>query len=444
MSEKSLFGTSGIRGSANDLFTNQFSFDLGRTFSQFLSSHGESGNVAVGRDPRDSSPRIKSAFVSGLITEKIKVFDEGIVPVPAVHSVLISDDFFSGSVMVTGSHIKSDLNGIKFFAFKEEISKEAEREIEKIYFELKEKVEYRKLDADINSENRALEIYTKYLLSHADGPYPKWKVVVDPGNGAQTPIAPGVFANLGLNVIPLNCDITQGIICRDTEVESDFEDLKKKVVETVSDFGIGFDSDGDRVIFIDSVGNYISGDYVGTLIAKALPDTSVATPISTSQVIDNIGKNVIRTKVGSPFVVAAIKDNKISFGFEANGGGIFTEMKSRDGGRSAIEILNLLKRKNKSLSDLVLELPKFYLFKEKIEYKWELKDKILTEVKRVFRGQKVEELDGIKIWVNDDSWILFRSSSNAPEFRVFSESASEKTASKLLEDGLSLVRSQVN
>ena len=141
--KKSLFGTSGIRGSAEKLFTNQFCFDIGRTFAIFLDRHNQGGGIAIGIDPRGSSPRIKDAIEAGLIYEKREIFDQGASPVPAICYILKISDYYAGSVMVSGSHIQPHLNGVKFFAFDEEILKKHEAEIETIYKSIKNKIRYR-------------------------------------------------------------------------------------------------------------------------------------------------------------------------------------------------------------------------------------------------------------------------------------------------------------
>ena len=435
-----LFGTSGIRGDAKTLFTNQFAFDLGRSFAQFLSDYGEAGSVAVGMDPRESSPRIKEYVISGLIYEGREVYDEGVSPVPAICYIQQTSEKYSGSIMISGSHIKPKLNGIKFFAFGEEILKKHEKEIEKIYFNLKEKVEPKKLISTLRKENTANDSYKEYLMGFSKKPYPKWKVVVDPGNGAQSDVMPEVLRLLGLDVIELNASVQGQFYSRDTEVEGDFEELQRLVKNKKADFGIGYDSDGDRVVFIDEKGQFIPGDYSGTLIAREINTSMVVTPINTSQVIELIGKKVIRTKVGSPYVVAKMKELGAGFGFEANGGGIFENMKSRDGGRTTIEMLNILKKSSKTLSNLVAELPHFHLARSKVEYKWSLKEKILKEAKKTFTGIKVEELDGLKIWLDKNTWILFRSSQNAPEFRVFVESKSREKSEELMKKGIDFVK----
>ncbi len=442
MSQQNLFGTSGIRGDAASLFTNQFSFDLGRVFSIFLKKHSADGWIAVGMDPRESSPRIKEALTKGLAYEGRSVYDEGTTSIPSMNWILKTEPQFAGSIMVSGSHIKPKLNGMKFFSFGEEILKRHEEEIQKIYEEEKEKVGFddsETLLKNVQTESRARESYIEYLVSKASPDFPKWKIVVDPGNGAQSETAPEMLTRLGFDVIKMNCSIQELFLSRDTEVSGDFADLQKKVVEEKAGLGIGFDSDGDRVVFIDEKGGFIPGDYSGTIIAKHIDSKRVVTPINTSQVIDKIGKEVIRTKVGSPYVVGKMEEMDIPFGFEANGGGIFEEMHSRDGGRTVVEFLNILKKSGKKISELVADLPKFYLSRDKVEYKWELKDEILAKAKEKFKGVKVEEIDGLKIWIDDSTWILFRSSMNAPEFRVFAESKSEEESRKLLMDGIEFV-----
>lgn len=394
----------------------------------------------MGIDPRPSGPRIKEYFTSGLVYQNREVFDEGVVPIPSLNWLLISSDFVA-SAMVTGSHIKADLNGIKFFAFKEEILKEYEQEITDIYKKVKEEIPVARETPLVKGENRANELYIQMLEKLAQTPFPAWKVVVDCGNGAQTEVMPKVLAKLGLQLITINCDLTQAFLSRDTETEGAFSELQKEVIKEKANIGIGFDADGDRVVFIDEKGHFIPGDYSGALISKYGSTKLVVTPINTSQVVEYLGKPVVRTKVGSPYVVAKMKEVGADFGFEANGGGFSRElMLSRDGGSTTIKILNILKQTNKSLSQLIGELPRFFLYRTKVDCPWEKDNEVLAAAKAKFKGIKTEELDGLKIWTDNTTWVLFRSSQNAPEFRVFAEAKTQEEATKLGEDGIKLVK----
>jgi len=434
---KSLFGTSGIRGKVVELFTNQFCFDMGRTFAKFLDNHDQKGPVAIGIDSRESSPRISKYVIKGLEESDRSVTFHGAIPVPACHNTILSTKAI-GSIMVTGSHIDLTSNGVKFFAFKEEISKVHEKDITKIYHDLKGKVVCPTEDpGDSPLDTAGLNNYIELLLSLAEKSDKKYKIVADPGNGVQTKVVKAVIPKLGHKLVMINGDLTKELLSRDTEADGSFKELQKAVLDNKADFGMGFDTDGDRVVFVDHKGKFIPGDYSGTLIAKYHPSKTVVVPINVGNVIESIGKKIIRTRVGSPFVVAAMKENNSGIGFESNGGGVYKEvMMSRDGGASMIKLLNILTSTKKSLSDLILELPQYYLRKQKFDCPREKNEIILSKAKDFTKTQSVDTTDGLKLIIDSHNWVLFRPSSNAPEFRVFVEANTAEKADKLLNDAL--------
>ncbi len=436
----SLFGTSGIRAEAS-FFTEQFCFDMGRTFALFLKAHKTDGKVAVGRDPRLSGQNILNFYSSGLIYEGREVHSMGIVPIPALNYLLKKDPSFGAATMVTGSHVKETMNGLKFFFLGEEISKEEEKEITAIYEKIKNQVLFKDLSAKILSSDLAFGFYENLLWGMADKPYPSWKVVVDPGNGAWTGFAVKLLSRFDLTTVGLNNSLDLAFISRDTEQDGVFKDLQKAVVEQKADLGIAFDADGDRVVFIDEKGNFIPGDYSCSLIAGSSSSSTIVTPVGSSQVVDSLGKKVIRCQVGSPFVIKAMKENNSLFGFEANGGGISGEiMFTRDGGTTMVKMLNTLKKHNGSLSSLVAILPRYFQFRTKVDCPRESNQKVLTLAEKEFFGKRIERIDGLKIWVSDSSWILFRPSNNAPEFRVFCEAKTKTEAENLGQKGVAFVK----
>lgn len=438
---RGLFGTSGIRGSAKDLLTSEFCFHIGKTFVEFLRKHNNLSALAVGTDTRESSPRIKADLFKGLATGNTELYDEGVVPIPSVNW-LIKNTEVKAAVMVTGSHIAPDLNGLKFYAHEEEISYKDEREIEAIYSRVKEKRMAATARVNVLTDTRALSLYKNKLLNEISPKLRKMKVAVDCANGGQSVMAPGILKDLGFEVVEVNCDIEQDFIARDTDTDDQavIEDLKYAVVKEGCDFGVAFDGDGDRVVFIDEKGNFIQGEYSCSLVAKEQKVNSVVTTISASQVVDKLDMKVYRTRVGSPYVIGEMKDKNVKFGFEPNGGAIFADsMYTRDGGTMMMKMINLFNNFDGKFSEMFDRLPKYYMARTKVEYKWEQKDKILEEVKKEFKGIKTEDLDGIKIWLDKDTWILFRSSANAPEFRVFAESLSDNNSKDLLKKGIGLV-----
>ncbi|MBI3290387.1 hypothetical protein HYZ78_03250 [Candidatus Microgenomates bacterium] len=440
----SLFGTSGIRGDAEKVLTDEFCASIGRSFVKFLDKHNASGAIAVGMDPRQSSPRIKTALFHGLANGGRNLLDEGICPIPAMCWLQKQQDV-AGTIMITGSHIAPNLNGLKFFAFDEEITKGHEKEIEEIYNNLASQgVPFRGRDGgvEIYQETRAQELY-KQMLKDQAGSLKKMKVVVDCANGAQSVVIPDLLRELGMDVVKVNCDPESNFIARDTDTDDKafIDDLKMSVAREKAAIGIAFDGDGDRLVFIDETGNFVLGEYSCSLIAKDEPGDVIVATIASSAVVDTVGKKVVRTKVGSPYVIAAMKENNADFGFEQNGGAVFAKnMYTRDGGSVMIKILSLFSDFNGNFSELVATLQKFHMHRTKVDCPTELNNQIINGVKEKFHGVRVDETDGLKIWQDEKTWILFRPSANAPEFRVFAESDNDSKSAKLLSDGISFVK----
>ncbi len=435
----SLFGTSGIRGKAQELFTQEFCFDLGITFDLFLTRKSLDGPVIVGMDPRGSSPAIKSSLIAGLQSAGREVLDAGTTPVPSIcYSLQVIPA--AGSVMVSGSHIAADQNGIKFFYKKEEILKPDEEEIDEIYQEIKGKSPYKKGTKPVNSTNAVNETYQDMLVGLTHRQFSNLKIVVDAGNGAQSDTMPQVLTRLGFEVIEKDCSIQAGFIARDTETLDAVASLQKSVIEEKADLGIAYDADGDRVVFVDHTGRFVPGDYTGTMLATKSDGEAIVTPINTSQVIDKIGKKIYRTRVGSPFVISKMKETQSVFGFEANGGGIHANiMYSRDGGSTTIKILDFIAEKGGTLKDIFDSFPRFYQYRTKIDCPRELNETIIEAAKKEYPG-RLDETDGLKIWISDTEWILLRPSGNAPEFRVFTESPDVTRADQLGEVAINFVK----
>jgi phosphomannomutase/phosphoglucomutase len=441
MKKPKLFGTNGIRGDAQKLFTDEFCFDIGVSFGKFLLKENKKGEVAVGMDPRESSERIKSSLLQGFsTTASWKFLDEGIIPTPCLNYFLKKKGL-AGGIMISGSHIKKELNGIKFFVNEEEITKVHEKEIERIYYQSKEEQQYLPQKINLKKEQEAWKTYFNLLFNLAKPPYPSWKIVVDAGNGTQSLIIPKLLEKLRFTVVKINCNLGKGLVVRDMEVSDSFGEMAQIVKNEKATFGIALDSDGDRAAFFDEEGRSIPGEYSCSLIAQDSPTKIIVTPINSSSVVEHIGKKVIRTKVGVLYVVQAMKKFGAQYGFEANGGGISAEIfYGRDGGTTLIKMLNLLKRKNKALSKLFNNLPQFSIIKKKVDCPRKLNKIILKKAEESFKGIRIEKIDGLKIWVDKNSWILFRPSGNAPEFRVFSEAKTEKEARNLGNRGLKLVK----
>ena len=442
---KRLFGTTGIRGLVNDLLTPEFASKIAAAFGTYIG--GEGKRVLIAMDTRTSSEMLKSSAISGLISVGCDVYDSGIAPSPAVQYG--TREFFDAGVMITGSHIPPERNGLKFFLSDgTEVYGHIEEKIEEIYFN--DGIE-RASWKDIGNVETfdAVTPYKEMLLK--TGVKGNLKVVLDPGHGAHYALMPGVIEKLGHDLITINSQPDGFFPGRGSEPdEKNLKVLMEVVKEENADVGIAFDCDGDRCIFVDDKGRYVMGDISECMITDEVMKESnkkekfIVTGVTTSSLVDwivekNNGK-VIRTKVGASDIVAETFKRGALFSFEENGGSIFPEINPcRDGGLTAVYMLKILKKRNQKLSEIISELPRFYQLKDKIECPDELKQELTEKVVEHYKGQDAKEIidiDGVKVIFEDGSWMLLRPSGTEPIFRVFVESSSEEKAGRLMEDGL--------
>ncbi len=445
-----LFGTSGIRGYTSytgetDYITlsDDFCYNVVKAFIKHLNKKGV---IVVGRDLRETSFHIQNIIMQSIFDNGCIPINCGITPTPALTYYVKNSDCIGG-IMITGSHIKASMNGLKFINNEEEISKVEEADIERIYDEIKDEVsnkDFSKRDAvsDFCETNNANDCYTNFLKKHAKD-YRSLKIVIDVRNSCHKKTMISVLTQAGAEVISLTKE-QEKFIALDTESSDAVNtELQQAILKNNADLGITYDSDGDRPSFYDEQGNLITGDMIAIILADNLQTKNIATPINSSSGIDTIGKTIYCTKVGSPYVIAAMKQYNCGFGFESNGGCIFSEiMYTRDGGYPTILLLNLLVLKKKKLSQLIADYPCFFMYKTKIDCSTKYNQYILDTIRKKYLAEKkqMNELDGLKVYLDKETWILFRPSSNAPEFRVFVESRSKDKTQELVTEAISLVK----
>ena len=444
-----LFGTTGIRGLANEFLTPEFSSKIAGAFGTYIGGKGK--KVLVAMDTRTSSDMIKNSAVSGLLSVGCDVYDSKIAPTPAVQYSTRNSDFDAG-IMITGSHIPPERNGLKFFVSDgTEVYGPIEDEIEKIYFEDKiKRVSWKNIGKIYNFD--CVAPYKKMLLDAGiKNKNKNFKIILDPGHGAQCGIVSFILSKLNYDFTTINAQPDGFFPGRHSEPdEKNLKNLIEMVKTTGADIGIGIDGDGDRTIFIDDSGNFIMGDITGCIIADDLMHTGdkVVTPVSTSSLIDWVCEknngSVIKTKVGAADVVAEVLKNNAIFAFEENGGNIFSNINlCRDGGLTAVYMLNILAKRKKKLSEIVSKFPKYYQIKDKIKCEDELKLKLTEKVKEIYSDKKVVDIDGVKILFSD-GWMLLRPSGTEPIFRIFVEAKTEERAKKLMKEGLETVNDAVS
>ena len=447
--KKRLFGTFGVRRTANDVLTPEFASRLAACYGTQIQ-----GTVAVGGDPRTSTPMLKEAVKAGLLSSGCDVVDLGIIPTPGVQYAVRK--YYDGGVMITASHNPPKYNGIKFLdEFGIGIPEDMELEIEKLYFDLEPKRADFSQIGEIYHNDKVIDEYVDEAISKVDADAIKeanLKVVVDCGSGAGCYTAPYLIRKLGCDVTTLNGQADGFFPGRDPEpIEENLQELIKVVKELGADIGLAHDGDADRTICIDENGSFVLGDKTFTLVEKQMLKENnggtVVTTVATSQAIYDIAEEydgeVIATAVGDLLVARKLKETDGLFGGEENGGLIFPDfVYGRDAVMTVAKILEIIAKEKKTLSQLVSELPVYYASKMKIECPDEEKEFVMSSIAEEIQETTDFELDltdGVKI-LKEDGWVIIRPSGTEPIFRCFAESDSQEKADEMTDWGISLIK----
>lgn len=449
MAKKRLFGTFGVRRTANDVLTPEFASRLAASYGSIVQ-----GTVAIGGDTRTSTPMLKHAITAGLLSSGCDVVDLGILPTPAIQYAV--RNYYDGGIIVTASHNPPKFNGLKFVdEFGIGTPDDMEIAVEEMYFDSEPKrVSWDKIGKVYHNET-IIDEYIKETLKRVDVEAirsRKLKVVVDCGSGAGSYTAPYLLKALGCEVTTLNCQADGFFPGRDPEpIEPNLQDLIATVKDLGADIGLAHDGDADRTICIDEKGNFVLGDKTFALVEKQMLKENnggiIVTTVATSQAIydvaEEFGGEVIATAVGDLLVARKLKDTDGLFGGEENGGLIFPDfIYGRDAAMTVAKLLEILAKEDRPFSELVAELPVYYQEKLKIECPDDEKEEVMSKIAEEIKTTTDFELDttdGVKI-LKDDGWVIIRPSGTEPIFRCFAESDSMDKAVEMANWGIGLIK----
>jgi phosphomannomutase / phosphoglucomutase len=452
---RKFFGTNGIRGIPGKDISLEFIAEMCQSIGTYL---GNSRPVLVGNDVRNSSPSLAKAALSGLLSAGNNANSAGLAPTPA-HQYGVRTLGYGGGVIVTASHNPAQYNGIKLVGPDGvEVRREDEALVESIYLEKKyNRPDWQSVGRD-GKETRVVENYISGVMSQVDVPKisaRKFTVVLDVGNGAQAVAAPFLCERLGSKVISINGQADGNFPGRGPEpTPAVLKDMCEAVKSYRADFGVAYDGDGDRSLFCDENGEIYWGDRTGSMLVDYLLQSKhkggpVVTTVSTSSLVGLVaekhGANVIWTTVGSVDVSRAMIDNNAPLGLEENGGFFYgPHIPVRDGAMTTALVMDALAHKRTSFSKAISELKTFYQKKAKFECPNEKRQKVMAylESKSGMR-RKVDKTDGLKIWTDDNTWILLRPSGTEPLIRVYAESDDQKKLENMFNEFEGLLKDAI-
>jgi phosphoglucosamine mutase len=362
-----LFGTDGVRGVANKYpMTSEMALKIGQAVAYILKKEGHKPRIVIGKDTRLSGYMLENALIAGITSMGADAIIIGPIPTPGIAFLTTNLDADAG-IMISASHNPFEDNGIKIFAntgFK--LTDEQELKIEELIFsnKISQKLAPPNELGKAYRENDALGRYIVFL-KHT---FPKnlnlegIKIVLDCANGATYKIVPLLFKEMRADIVTLNID-PNGMNINKNCGALHPEKLAEKVLETKANIGLAFDGDGDRLIVVDEKGKILSGDQILAICSKSLKtESKLKSNILVTTVMSNMGLSIalkrlgiieIKSNVGDRYVLEEMLKRGAVIGGEDSGHIIFLDYHTTgDGILSALQLLAILKKENKKISNL--------------------------------------------------------------------------------------------
>lgn len=445
-----LFGTSGIRGIVNKDLTLQIAMQTGIA----LATETKAGKVTIAHDTRTTATTIENALIAGLLSGGANVIKMGLMPTPLLAYATRQLEADAG-IMITASHNPPEYNGIKIF--KKDTMTYTQRQDDRIERLIKNQQFTRQTYQEIGTTTRLnttehyMEMIKKTLLRK------KWRIILDPGNGATSQIAPKIYQTMGCKVTTINAQPDGYFPSRSPEPnEKSLEELCLMVKHSKADIGFAYDGDGDRMVAITEEGEFAPFDQtLAAYAAHAVKENrggTIITTIETSMCIEKMvqrhkGK-VLRTKVGDVAVAEEIKKHRAIFGGEPCGAWIHPQVHyCPDGILSSVLLLKALENENKTMSRFIADVPRYSEKKNTIICPNNAKDTVMRKVKAAIptafqRIQGYSEIDGIRISL-EKGWALIRTSGTEPLIRIKVEEESASEAKKIMQKCTNLVQKAI-
>ena len=428
--KRKYFGTDGIRGSISRETNPEFILKLGWAAGKVFEEEGIKA-VVIGKDTRISGYMLETALQSGIIAAGMDVRLVGPMPTPAV-SYLASSFKNQAGVVISASHNSYEDNGIKFFGDDgKKISDELEERIEKKLSEEIVVVSAKKLGKAArisDASGRYIEFCKSCLQRNIN--FNQLKIVLDVANGAAYDVAPKVFKELGAEIIVLS-NQPDGTNINKNCGSTDIKLLQKEVIKNKADFGIAFDGDGDRLIFVDENAIELNGDDILYVLARdkfenqiTLGSKGIVGTIMTNKGLEislaKMGVDLIRTDVGDRHVLQKLEELNWDLGGEQSGHIISLDSSnSGDAIIAAIKFLEAYVCSDLPLKELLNPLVKYPQIL--VNLKTDNPEKILKN--KSFKKLVAETLKKLEEY---DGRVNVRASGTESMIRIMVESKNEK------------------
>ncbi|MDJ0992294.1 MAG: phosphomannomutase [Dinoroseobacter sp.] len=451
------FGTSGLRGLVAEL-TPALVADHMRAF---IAACDVGSSLYVGRDLRPSSPEIAGEVIAAAKAEGVDVVDCGALPTPAL--ALAARQADAGAIMVTGSHIPADRNGLKFYTRLGEITKSDEAAITAALG----RQSARLAGGEGEDTGAAQRFVSRYISACGSDALSGRNVGLYAHSAVGRDTLRAVLEGLGAEVMEFARSET--FIPVDTEAvdPKTRNAIRRWVSDNALDALVSTDGDSDRPLLADETGSIVPGDIMGQITAQALGAQCVVTPISSnSGVLQKDFERVETTRIGSPYVIAGMEalGGKV-VGYEANGGFLLGfEAQGPNGPFAALPtrdcvlpiVMTLIAAGQGAVSERVAQEPPVFTVADRIQEISQERSQPFVEKLRESAQARAEFLnqfnaeetsvnlvDGVRMLLTDGRVLHVRPSGNAPELRLYVEAVEQSAAEALLAEGVAALKTEL-
>lgn len=441
---ESVFKTYDVRG----IFGTELTLEKAELIGKAVGTFIENDEFVVGYDTRAHSPQLFEAFTKGLLSTGVDVVSVGQVPNPVAYFTSFYNKI--PGAYITASHNPPEYNGIKFFrangsSYSWELQKIKQIAISRQFKEGNGHGQISEIDYALND-------YIEYLARRINIEE-KVKIAVECFNGSGSLITPMLFNYFDIETIPLN-NSPKGDFggIRPEPKGENLTNLRNAVLKNKCNFGIAFDGDCDRGVFIDDKGQELIANIPGIIFIKdVLSKTKgkiVATidcSSETEKIVNENGGLLIWSRIGHTFIEEELIKEKALFGFEQSSHFYFnTFYPFSDGILSALKMAEIVSKSGESLSQIcdkikINPIEKLYIKCANNQQK----EQVMQKIRQTFPEGK-DYVDGIKIALNDTEWVLIRASQTNPEINLCVEAKDSKRLKELVDKYKKIIEGQIN
>ena len=440
---RGLFSRYGVTGLVNVDITPEFASKLGATYGATLP---KGAVVTLNRDTYRTSRMVKRGINAGLPSAGINVHDINQVPIPVARYYTRNSEA-SGGVHVRVSPYDQRVVDIKIFdAQGLDINKNTERKIENLFF----REDYRRVYLDDIGAIEVLE-NSKVVGSYLEGfgkavsfdtvKKRKFQLVVDYAHSSAAQLLPDLFTRMGCEIIVLNTSSDEPASRSLDVINKDMQRLATITSTLNTDMGIRIDPSGELISVVDDRGRVLDGmkllAVMTDLYLRQNRGSTVAAPVTAPSAIQHIAKrydgNILHTKVLPHALMSAAGRDGVGMAGDGRGGFVFPALQPAFDGMFAIaKLLELLTTFQMRLSDVVDDLPAYYISSTRVTCPWEHKGKVMRILSEQYRERRSKPIDGIKIDLGKE-WVLVLPDADSPLFHIVAESVSNEQAQALAE-----------